>query len=82
VALSSAATEFFGAETSMPVNGIGGSVTGRRDMLMMCLCGRWLRVPVLFCPNQKLGLLGREGAFDNLFVAFAHGQNTFFAVGV
>lgn len=40
--------------------------------ILMLLCGKWVRVPVEFCHGQQPGLLGREGAFDALRLAFIH----------
>lgn len=64
------------------VNGIGGTVNARRGVLMMDLCGRWVPVPVFFVPGQALGLLGRQGAFDSMFVAFAHRDAILLGEGV
>lgn len=56
-----------------PIGGIGATVVmGRKSMVMMHLCGRWVRVPVDFVPGQDPQLLGREGAFDSLLITFAH----------
>lgn len=66
---------------TIQVGGIGGSTFAREGMLMMDLCGRWVPVPVWFCPNRMPGLLGREAVFDNLTVAFAHRQGIFLAMG-
>jgi hypothetical protein len=66
---------------TIDVNGIGGKVVARRAVLMMDLCGHWVPVPVWFYPNMMPGLLGRAEVFDNLIVAFAHGQNAFLATG-
>jgi len=38
----------------------------------MYLCGRWVDVPVDFVPGQMPQLLGRDGAFDALFLVFVH----------
>jgi hypothetical protein len=67
---------------TIEVGGVGGSTIARQGVLMMDLCGRWVPVPVWFCPKRMPGLLGREVVFDNLIVAFAHKQNTFLAMGM
>jgi hypothetical protein len=53
--------------------GIGSEeVAVRHGRLRMNVCGRSLLVPVLFCPNQAPGLLGRDGVFEHFFLAFVH----------
>jgi len=72
--------------TREPVVGI----TGEQEwypiaLLDMRLCDQWLEVPVLFAPNRWPQLLGREGVFDHLFVAFAYeglGISPFVGMGV
>lgn len=60
------------------VGGVGqGGVEVARASIKMSLCERWLDVPVNFTiePIKHPQLLGREGAFDALFVAFWHSHN-------
>ena len=69
-----------------PVVGITGEEEQHPYTLLdMKLCDQWLEVPVLFAPNRWPQLLGREGVFDHLFVAFAYeglGISPFVAMGV
>ncbi len=44
------------------------------------LCGKWIRLPVLFYANDTpRGLLGRAGAFEAIRIAFVHGRQVMFA---
>lgn len=53
------------------VLGVGGGKAGvYQSELLARLCGRWTRIPVLFDPTRDINLLGREGAFDALRLAF------------
>lgn len=65
--------------TRSQAHGIGGEVSTRLATLQMYLCGRWFDVPVAFHPNLPTQLLGRRVVFDNLFLAFAQGHNSFYA---
>ena len=54
----------------------------RRAMVKMHLCDKWVDVPVAFTAYLKPpGLLGREGAFDQITFAFVHRPGLLFAVG-
>jgi hypothetical protein len=64
------------------VGGIGGEVPARQGVLMMDLCGRWIPVPVFFCEYQRTGLLGRAGAFDSMWLTFAHRDRIMLGEGV
>jgi hypothetical protein len=68
--------------TPEPVGGIGGTVMSRSHPVQMHLCGVWVRVPVLFTPNQRPQLLGREGVFDRLGILFVHRHNTMLGVAI
>jgi len=57
----------------------GGKVNGRLIKVLMGLSGGWLSVPVIFCDNPKPALLGREGAFEALWIAFLHGERRLLA---
>ena len=52
-----------------------------RSWLEAQLCGQWVRLPVRFFAEEARtgGLLGREGAFDALHLAFAHGRQLMYA---
>jgi hypothetical protein len=58
--------------TPTTVTGVGGNVTAYRGPLLIRLCGQWKSIPVLFAVNQSTNLLGREGAFDAMQLAFVH----------
>ncbi len=63
-----------------PKSTIGGIVPGvgglpvARATLKASLCGRWFDIPVNFNigPLETQNLLGREGPFERLVVAFWH----------
>jgi Aspartyl protease len=56
---------------TMPVQGVSGNLSDvPMASVKMELVGRWLDVPVVFIPNELL--LGREVAFDALYLGFAH----------
>jgi hypothetical protein len=52
-----------------------------RESLEARLCGQWVRLPVRFFAEEERtgGLLGREGAFDALHLAFVHGRQLMYA---
>jgi hypothetical protein len=52
----------------------------RRANVKMHICERWIDVPVAFTRSLKPpGLLGREGAFDQIIFAFVHRPGWLFA---
>ena len=56
------------------VGGVGTTgVPAKRHLLWIELFGRWVLAPVDFSPNRQPQLLGREGVFDRVVLAFAHG---------
>lgn len=80
-----------GLDLSLPafpkgaVGGVGaGGVQVARADLKMEICGRWADVPVNFTLNPlgHVQLMGREGAFDAMLVAFLHGQYAMLASAV
>ena len=54
------------------VFGIGGGTFARRHDMLVRLCSSWVRIPVLFEKGRDVNLLGREGAFAALQIAFVH----------
>lgn len=54
------------------VQGVGGVKPVWKAIVMMHLCDAWVHVPVAFALQQQPQLLGRDGAFDSLWVAFGH----------
>lgn len=61
------------------VQGVTGSDAMRETTVRMNLCGSWYTVPVWFSAGQQPGLLGRNGVFDNILVAFLHGRGVLLA---
>lgn len=55
-----------------------GEPTWERTLLAR-LCGRWTSVRVGFAAKVSMPLLGRDGAFDALNIAFIRNQGLFFA---
>lgn len=54
------------------VRGVGGTrVETREADVLAHLCGRWVRMPVLFQEDGR-NLLGRAGAFEAINIAFIH----------
>jgi Aspartyl protease len=52
----------------------------QKTWLEASLCGRWIRLPVVFFAGENTrGLLGRAGAFEALNLTFVHGQKTMYA---
>lgn len=62
------------------VGGVGGELVAVPTAeVKMLLLGRWLDVPVLFIKDKLL--LGREVAFDALYIAFLHKHGFLLAAG-
>lgn len=64
------------------IGGVGqGGVSVVQVSVLMRICDKWHAVPVNFTLNP-IGhpqLLGRDGAFDGLVIAFIHGQTAMLA---
>jgi hypothetical protein len=69
--------------TKTTIPGAGGARVPcyGRQWLEGQLCGQWVRLPVRFFAEEGRtgGLLGREGAFDALHLAFVHGRQLMYA---
>lgn len=50
------------------------------DQVLAHLCGKWIRLPVLFQKGRSPNLLGRSGAFDSMYLAFAHRHSLMLAI--
>ena len=64
-----------------PISGISGNLKCYGQVkLTALLCGKWVKVPVYFFPStDRIGLLGREGAFDALQIAFVNSHRALYA---
>lgn len=64
------------AMTPGVMGGVGGNTTAYSPAgpIWANLCGRWVSIPVCFEPDRNPNLLGRQGAFESMYVAFLHGH--------
>jgi hypothetical protein len=64
-----------------PIAGISGNLKCYGQVeLSAYLCGNWVRVPAYFFHStDRTGLLGREGAFDALRIAFVNSHRALYA---
>jgi hypothetical protein len=63
------------------VRGISGHLRCYGKILLTAnLCGKWVGVPVyFFLSDERVGLLGRAGAFDALYLGFVNRHRTLYA---
>jgi hypothetical protein len=66
------------------IKGISGRVKCYGQVMLLAhLCDEWIRVPVyFFSSTDRVGLLGREGAFDALQLAFVNEHRTLYAAAL